>query len=113
MLFASTFIPDTSDCLGEGTSRLYGLYFKTGAPKSDRALDVRVVTIDGDTVSELVRDVSLGAGLAASPSLHAGGARDQRGLTILTQTSTGAIDRKETELGASAKDGEIDWREGR
>jgi len=113
VLFASTFIPDTSDCLGEGTSRLYGLYFKTGAPKSDRALDVRIVTINGDTVSELVRDVSLGAGLAASPSLHAGGARDQRGLTILTQTSTGTIDRKETELGASAKDGEIDWREGR
>ncbi|MGH8446321.1 MAG: pilus assembly protein [Solimonas sp.] len=112
ILFASTFIPSNDQCGGEGTSNLYGLYYKTGAAKAGLPVfGTETGGTTGNTYTEVTRDVAIGAGLSASPSLHLGGARDQRGLTIFTQTSTGAIQREEGLVGKGAQNGEIDWRE--
>lgn len=107
IVFASTFTPSSDLCLGEGSSRLFGLYFKTGAARSGTP----VFGTDAVNTLEVVRDLDLGAGLSASPSLSIGGARDSRGLTIFTQTSTGAIERREGELPPGSSSGETDWRE--
>ncbi|MDD3762721.1 MAG: PilC/PilY family type IV pilus protein [Nevskiales bacterium] len=104
ILFATGFTPSDDLCGGEGGSRLYGLYYKTGTA-------LGTLPVFGLNGSNAIRDVYLGAGLAAAPSLHVGGARDNRGLTVLTQTSTGAIERREALIGEGARSKEIDWRE--
>lgn len=112
ILFATAYTPSTDLCGGEGSSELYGLYYKTGAPKSSiPTFGTTSATFGTETVSEVIRSVDIGAGLASSPSLHVGGARDQRGLTIFTQTSTGAIVSSAAQVDPSSRSGEIDWRE--
>jgi type IV pilus assembly protein PilY1 len=112
VLFASTFTPSIDLCGGEGTSSLYGLYYKTGTAKAGLPIfGTKAGGTADEPYVEAVRNVSVGAGLSASPSLHLGGARDQRGLTIFTQTSTGAIQRQTGALAKTSKNGEIDWRE--
>lgn len=108
VVFGAGFTPSNDLCGGEGGSRLYGLYYKTGTANSNLA----VFGFTGDNPSDTaIRDVYLGAGLAAAPSLHLGGARDQRGLTVLTQTSTGAIETRQVLVSEGARSSEIDWRE--
>ncbi|MDT0496326.1 hypothetical protein RM530_02950 [Algiphilus sp. W345] len=112
ILFASAFTPSTDLCGGEGTSQLYGLYYKTGAPKAALpTFGTTTSTVDGQTLDIGIRQVTIGAGLASSPSLHTGVARDQRGITIFTQTSTGAIVNETGLVTERARSGEIDWRE--
>lgn len=112
VFFAAGFTPSDSLCSGEGRSQLYGLYYKTGTARGD--LPIFGTVTDGVTdIEEAVRDIDLGVGLAAAPSLHVGAARDQRGITVLTQTSTGAIERREADVSGSARSGEVDWREPR
>ncbi len=112
ILFASAFTPSTDLCGGEGTSQLYGLYYKTGAPKAALpTFGTTTSTVDGQTLDIGIRQVTIGAGLASSPSLHTGAARDQRGITIFTQTSTGAIENETGLVTERARSGEIDWRE--
>ena len=68
---------------------------------------------DGEPADIIRSSGALGAGQAASPSLHVGGARDQRGLTIFTQTSVGSIEVREGQASSSLRSGEVDWREPR
>lgn len=111
ILFSTTFLPSIDSCGGEGSSQLYGLYYKTGAAKAGvPVFGTRTITTP-TTMVESIREISIGAGLAASPSLHLGGARDQRGLTVFAQTSTGAIERRDGSVSPSARSGEIDWRD--
>jgi Tfp pilus tip-associated adhesin PilY1 len=110
ILFASVFTPSIDLCGGEGSSRLFGLNFKTGAASSIPVFGT-TAGATGEDPRESLRVISLGAGLAASPSLHVGGARDQRGLTVFTQTSTGAIERRDAEVQGGVRSGEIDWQE--
>jgi type IV pilus assembly protein PilY1 len=112
ILFASVFTPSTNLCGDEGNSRLFGLYYKTGAARSDiPAFGTDEWIVDGGTLDEARSVIDIGPGLAASPSLHLGTARDSRGLTIFTQTSTGAIERREASVTEGARSGEVDWRE--
>ncbi len=112
VFFAAGFTPSDSLCSGEGRSQLYGLFYKTGTARGD--LPIFGTVVDGVTgTEEAIRDIDLGVGLAAAPSLHVGAARDQRGITVLTQTSTGAIERREADVSAGARSGEVDWREPR
>ena len=108
VLFASGFTPSSDLCGGEGGSELYGVYYKTGTARGDLPI---FGSVTGGDVAR--RSVSLGAGVASAPSLHVGAARDGRGITVLTQTSTGAIERRDADVGAGARSGEIDWREPR
>lgn len=114
ILYVTAFTPSESLCTGEGSSELYGLYYKTGTTRSDTPV-FGCQTSDGSceaTTDITVRSVDLGSGLAASPTLQVGGdVRDTRGLTVFSQTSTGAIGRTEGSLTDSARSGEIDWRE--
>ncbi len=112
VLFASGFSPSSDLCGGEGGSELYGVYYKTGTPRGDLPI---FGSVGGGTAPSDVarRSVGLGAGVASAPSLHVGAARDGRGITVLTQTSTGAIESREADVGAGARSGEIDWREPR
>ena len=112
ILFASAFTPSSNLCGGQGRSELYGLFFKTGAPSPDiPTFSTTPATIAGETVEEAIRSVDLGVGLASAPSLHAAAARDNRGLTVFTQTSTGAIERREGAITQAARSGEISWQE--
>jgi len=112
ILFASAFTPSSNLCGGQGRSELYGLFFKTGAPSPDiPTFSTQTATIAGETVEEAIRSVELGVGLASAPSLHAAAARDNRGLTVFTQTSTGAIERREGAITQAARSGEISWQE--
>lgn len=113
IVFGTAFTPSTDLCGGEGSSRLFGLFFKTGAPLASLPTFGTRPGADDAAPQELVRAVSLGAGQAASPSLHIGGARDQRGLTIFTQTSVGAIETREGLVSGEQRSGEVDWREPR
>ena len=112
VVFATPFTPSADLCGGEGESRLYGLNFKTGTPSPDLpAFGTQVANFDGESLNEVIASVDLGAGLGASPSLHLGSGRDSRGLTVLTQTSTGAIERRRSLVSKSARSGEISWQE--
>ena len=112
VVFASGFTPSSDLCGGEGGSDLYGVYYKTGTPRGDLPI---FGSVSGGTAPSDVarRSVGLGAGVASAPSLHVGAARDGRGITVLTQTSTGAIESQNAAVGAGARSGEIDWREPR
>ncbi|WP_420426943.1 pilus assembly protein [Algiphilus sp.] len=112
VFFASAFTPDTSLCGAQGRSRLFGLRFDTGAPSS------QIPTFGTDASGGLdnspdkaIRSVDIGVGLGSAPSLYVGGARDNRGLTIFTQTSTGAIQQTQGNVSDGARSGELDWRE--
>lgn len=112
ILFASAFTPSDDLCLGEGTSRLFGVYFKTGAPRGSLPVfGTTDITVGVEILQEGIRDVTLGAGLAASPSLSLGSGRDAKGVTVFSQTSTGAIRREEGDVTRGARSGETDWRE--
>lgn len=114
VVFASVFTPSNDVCGGEGESRLFGLSYKTGAPPSGiPVFGTQQGNVNGQPADIIRRSVDLGAGQAASPSLHVGGARDQRGLTIFTQTSVGSIEVREGQASSSLRSGEVDWREPR
>ncbi len=114
VLFASVFTPSNDVCGGEGESRLFGLSYKTGTPPSGiPVFGTQQGSFDGEPADIIRSSVALGAGQAASPSLHVGGARDQRGLTIFTQTSVGSIEVREGQASSSLRSGEVDWREPR
>jgi len=112
IVFAAAFTPNTSLCGAQGRSRLFGLRFDTGAPSS------QIPTFGTDATGGLddnpdptIRSVDIGVGIGSAPSLYVGGARDNRGLTIFTQTSTGAIQQSEGNVSDAARSGELDWRE--
>lgn len=112
IVFATAFTPSSNLCGGEGRSQLFGLFFKTGAPNPDLpTFSTQPGSFDGTTLDEVIRSVDIGVGLASSPSLHSATARDSRGLTVFTQTSTGAIERREGQIAQTARSGEISWQE--
>lgn len=110
--FVTAFTPSTDLCAGEGSSRLFGVFFKTGAARAEiPVFGTRLQDFAGNQLQEAIRVLDLGTGLGASPSLHLGSGRDSRGITVLTQTSTGAIDATEGDVGAGIRSDEIDWQE--
>ena len=54
--------------------------------------------------------IELGAGLASTPSIHLGSGEGKE-ITVVEQTSTGAIVVEKATTDASAKTGEMSWRE--
>ena len=106
---AAVYTPDAGLCGEEGSSVLYGLNFTTGVPSS-------YSPPFGDSSGIVIDSISLGAGMAASPSLHiiydprnpgAGG----KAIGVFTQSSTGAIIKSDTALAAPVSSGEVSWRE--
>ncbi len=108
-LFATAFTPDTSLCTGLGSSRLFGVNFITGVANS--AVPTLGSTVSGGTIT-FPSSISLGSGLAAAPSLDPTATTGTNGqLSIVTQTSTGAIVTTQATVAPTEKNGEVDWRE--
>lgn len=81
----TTYQPSSDKCTAEGISFLYGVHYQTGTAWYEDVIGT--YTYGSDTI---VRDkLSLGRGLATTPSIHVGtGPNDA---TAIIQTSTGEI----------------------
>jgi type IV pilus assembly protein PilY1 len=109
VLLSTTYIPSLETCTGVGTSRLYGLNYKTGT--ADPANPFFGSSGSGDGKKELKNSTDLGPGLPAQPSLHIGEGSGERKVTACVQTSTGAILCKDITTLKSVLSGEVSWRE--
>lgn len=108
ILFSSVYQPSTDQCTGEGMSRLYGLYYKTGT-----AYDSPTV-FGVEEVGGLERAkpfVELGRGFATSPAIHSGSGTGDKEVSVFTQLSTGTIIRSEAGTVSSVRSGFRSWRE--
>ncbi len=88
----TSFKPDDDACAFEGESRLYALYYTTGTAYGLKPIigyGDDTMTVGGDVLKEINRSISLGAGVAATPSLHVG---EEEGVKAFVQSSTGEIE---------------------
>jgi type IV pilus assembly protein PilY1 len=109
VLLSTTYIPSLETCTGVGTSRLYGLNYKTGTADPSNPF---FGSSDGGSGKKLLNNsTDLGPGLPAQPSLHIGEGSGQRKVTACVQTSTGAILCKDITTLKSVLSGEVSWRE--
>jgi type IV pilus assembly protein PilY1 len=107
-LLMTDYTPSENQCGGDGTSSLYGLYYRTGTPYAERP-------IFGASVNNTaIRELDLGEGLASAPSLHLiydppahVGDKEK----VIVQKSRGDILTGDATLAVPVKSGEISWRE--
>ena len=113
VIFGTEFTPSTDLCGSEGTSKLLGLFFKTGTTTPNGIFGQQ--PCPGVTcpvgVTESIPSVDLGSGLASTPSIHIGKQDVPGKVTAVTQSSTGAIDTTNATTLGGIKNGEISWRE--
>jgi type IV pilus assembly protein PilY1 len=108
-LFSSAYTPNTSLCLGEGTSVLFGLNYVTGV-----ANPLNAAFGTNSTGTAYNNYVSLGAGVGAAPGLHLDsttGSGGQGNVTVVTQTSTGSLITSQASVSSTINNSEIDWRQ--
>ena len=88
----TTYLPEVDDvCKYEGESFLNALYYKTGTASWRSVIgtdDAVTITEGSETKEKVQRRISLGYGVASSPSLHLG---KTKGAKVIIQTSTGEI----------------------
>ncbi len=111
VLFTTAYQPGIDLCTGEGFSRLYGLYYKTGTAYSNP--EVLGTATDGNGVEYAKAYIDLGHGFATTPSLHTGSGTGEKGVSVFTQLSTGAIIRTEATTVTSVRSGLQSWSEPR
>lgn len=110
VLFSSVFQPSLDPCEGEGQSRLYGLYYKTGTAYPGPTVFGSVAEGAGGEVKyRSLRYVDLGGGVATSPAVHSGSGTGADEVSIFTQLSTGDIIRKQVQTVESVRTGKIYW----
>ncbi|MBV5327052.1 MAG: hypothetical protein JZU65_05350 [Chlorobium sp.] len=110
VLFSTAYQPGIDLCTGEGFSRLYGLYYKTGTAYPDPAV-LGTEIIGG--VEYAKSYIDLGHGFATTPSLHTGSGTGDKAVNVFTQLSTGAIIRTEATTPLSVRSGLQSWIEPR
>jgi type IV pilus assembly protein PilY1 len=108
VLLMPDFTPSVNLCGGDGNSKLFGLYYKTGTPLAEHPI------FGSNASNQAIREVDLGEGLASAPSLHVtnnppenSGERE----TAIIQNSRGDIITQEAELPTPVRSGEMSWRE--
>lgn len=112
VLFSSVFQPSSDPCAGEGQSRLFGLYYKTGTAHPDRTVfGVSVDLISGVAKTRSNKAVDLGQGMATSPSIHSGSGAGNEGMKVFTQLSTGEIVEAEAQAINKIRSGRTSWQE--
>nr|MDJ0871901.1 hypothetical protein [Gammaproteobacteria bacterium] len=112
ILLTPAFTPNPDLCGAEGTSALYGLYYKTGTATQFPVFGKKSCgTCGWGSVEESVSSISLGAGLASTPSVHVGEGMGDKQVTVIEQTSTGAIVVEQASTVGRVKSGEMSWRE--
>ena len=108
LLSFTTFIPSDDICVASGESNLWALYYKTGTAFYDAILGTKTITnAQGVQVDIAIPKISLGQGLATSPSIHTG---REKGSVVFVQSSTGEIKRIEEENPLNTKSGRLSWR---
>ena len=110
VLFTTAYQPGVDLCTGEGFSRLYGLFYKTGTAYPGPPI-LGTKTVNGDEIA--VPFVELGHGFATTPSLHTGSGTGDKAVSVFTQLSTGAINRTEANTVESVRSGLESWIEPR
>ncbi|MBF0140592.1 MAG: hypothetical protein HQL74_09975 [Magnetococcales bacterium] len=112
-LVATSYTPNADLCQIEGTSNLYGLYYKTGTTHSSAILSSATLQGATSTTKTLsLTSTSLGRGLATSPDVHIGTGKSAGDVTVVVQQSTGAIGQADAKLVTKTeRSGEISWRE--
>ena len=108
ILFGSLFTPSTDLCGADGTSRLVGLDFTTGAASLVGVFPCATCT--GPTVP-LLESVSLGGGYSSSASIHLGEQTIEGRVTVVTQDSRGELEANKLNTGSGDPASEISWRE--
>ncbi len=113
VLFTSVFEPSDNPCSGEGLSRLYGLYYKTGTayPSVPPIFGSRIITVNGKVKYVSNRFVNLGRGAATSPTLHSGSGSGKDGLQVFSQMSTGEMVQTKAKTVIPIRAGRISWRD--
>ncbi|MDA3835234.1 MAG: hypothetical protein PF495_17755 [Spirochaetales bacterium] len=106
--FSSVFQPSDNPCAGEGNSRLYGLYYKTGTAYANPAIFGTDTVDNGNGVEYRARKyVDLGGGIATSPSIHSGADGDT--ISVITQMSTADVFRVSAETAEEVRSGKQSW----
>ena len=108
VLFTTAYQPGIDACEGEGFSRLYGLYYKTGTAYPGPAV-LGTETIDVVEYSKSF--IELGHGFATTPSLHSGAGTGDKAVSVFTQLSTGAIVRTEASTVSGVRSKMESWIE--
>ena len=113
IIFATANTPCIGPCLKE-SSALYCLYYKTGTANSRLPACGIADDVSRSGDNRIVAErIDLGEGISASPSLHLN--QDEHSsestLTVMTQSTTGAITQTITKAATAVRSGEIDWRE--
>ncbi|CAG0889455.1 unnamed protein product [Cyprideis torosa] len=109
VLFSTAYQPGIDLCTGEGFSRLYGLYYKTGTAYPDPDILGAHTDISGREYAKPY--IELGHGFATTPSLHTGSRSGEDAVSVFTQLSTGAIVRTEATTVKSVRSGFRSWSE--
>lgn len=107
ILFTSVYQPSTDPCSGEGYSRLYGLYYKTGTAYPGVFKNLSDLADDEAAPAF----VELGRGFSTSPSIHSGTDTGSDKVNIFTQLSTGEIFRQEAGTEEDIRSGKTSWRD--
>ncbi len=100
LLLFTTYAPSIDACAIEGSSWLYGLYYRTGTAYYKNVFD--------KNISIVTDRISLGPGLAETPNIHVG----RGGTEAMVQTSTGAIQRIEQTTPGNPKSHAVYWEQG-
>jgi type IV pilus assembly protein PilY1 len=88
----TSFLPNDSACAFEGESFLYTLFYTTGTSYSQPIIGYvygEDIDVAGEAIAQTARRMSLGNGVAATPSLHVG---EAEGVKAFVQASTGEIE---------------------
>jgi len=105
VFFGTAYSPDPDLCGASGLSQLYGVFYLTGTPSADTQV------FGADSSSHLYNNVTLGYGLASSPSLQASKGIGSGSVEVYTQTSTGAIVQTAAKVKNAPLSGEISWQQ--
>ena len=97
--------PYSDICQAEGRSFLYGVHYQTGTAWYESVFG----TYNNGTNTYVKDRLSLGRGLATTPSLHVG--TGDNAATAFVQTSTGAIVGIEQTNPGVVKSSVVSWRE--
>ena len=108
VLFGSLYTPSTDLCGSDGSSRLLGLDFSTGAAS---LLGVFPCSNCNDPTVPLPDNISLGSGYSSSASIHFGEQTIEGKVTVITQDSRGELEANRLTTGSGDPSSEISWRE--
>ena len=110
VLFSSVFQPSEDPCVGEGLSRLYGLFYKTGtAYPGPTIFGTSPESVAGEVKYRSSRFVDLGKGVATAPAIHSGSGTGGEGVSVFAQQSTGDIVRVPAETVEAVRTGKTSW----